>query len=270
MKPTQIDIIILSNTDSAQKQKMTEECVESLLASENPNEIQFNIVIVESCKSFSGYSPRYGRTIVPPGKFGFNRFLNIGIAATSAELVCLCNNDLIFHPRWASEMLLAMANNPAIESCCPFCGIYHPTRGISQNQPPVFGYHYEALIGWCILVKRSVLHRIGPLDEKIVFWYAERDYGNHLDALGIKHALIPSARVDHLGSQSLKDCSRTQWHRLTYLQQHYMDYKWGHRSRLKLWLQMGLYFPRIALVSIASRFRRMWCKFQFPVVTKKR
>lgn len=257
MKPIQIDIIILSNTDSVQKLKMTEACVESLLASEVLAEIQFNIVIVESCKTFSGYSPRYGRTIVPPGKFGFNKFFNIGIAATSAELVCLCNNDLIFHPRWASQMLSAMANNPAIESCCPFCGIYHPTRGITQNDPPRLSYHFEALIGWCIFVKRSVLRRIGPLDEKIVFWYAERDYGNHLEALGIKHALIPSARVDHLGSQSLKDCSKMEKHALTSLQQFYFDYKWGHRSRLKLWLQRVWFFPQIALGSLVSRIRRM-------------
>jgi GT2 family glycosyltransferase len=263
--PIAVDIIILSNSDSLEKKRMTEKAIESLLASEEPSVIRFNVVIIESCKTASGYGPQYGQTIIPPGKFGFNRFLNIGIAATSAEFVCLCNNDLIFHTHWASHLLSAMTDDPTIESCCPFCGNYHPTRGISQNNPPVFGYHYEALIGWCIFVKRSVLRRIGPLDEKIVFWYAERDYGNHLAALGVKHALIPAARVDHLGSQSIKDCSTTQRHRLTSLQQYYFDYKWGHKSRLKLWLQRAWFFPQMALGSLASCFRRIWSKFPFPV-----
>jgi len=245
MKSIPIDIIILSKTDSAQKKKMTEDCIESLLASENADEMRFNIVIIETCKEFSGYDPHYGRTIVPPGKFGHNRFLNIGISATSAEFVCLCNNDLIFHPGWATNLLAAMRADPRIESCCPYCSFYHPAKGMAFGAPPLFGHYYEVLIGWCIFMKRSVLKRIGPLDEKITFWFAERDYGNTLEAAHIAHALISTSRVDHLGSQSLKECGQLEQSRLTDYQQLYYDYKWRHKSRLLYFWRSLLYVPTL-------------------------
>ena len=254
--PTEVDIIILSNTNSPAMQRMTEECVSSLLASENPESIRFHVVIVESCKSFGGYEPRFGRTITPRDKFAFNKFLNLGIRETKSENVCLCNNDLIFHPGWAAHLLAAMRADPKIESCCPYCSIYHPTRGLEPNAPPAFGYHYEALVGWCIFVKRSVLEKIGPLDEKITFWYAERDYGNTLEAARISHALIPSSCVDHLGSRSIKECGPMEQSRLTSYQRLYFDYKWQHRSRLRYGWQSALYFfallGRMARSAVAS------------------
>jgi len=254
--PTEVDIIILSNTNSPAMQRMTENCVSSLLASENPAEIRFNIVIVESCKSFGGYEPRFGRTIAPADKFAFNKFLNIGIRETQSDYVCLCNNDLIFHPGWAANLLAAMCSDPRIESCCPYCSIYHPTRGMAPGAPPAFGYHYEVLVGWCIFVKRRVLNRIGPLDEKITFWYAERDYGNTLRAAQVFHALISTSRVDHLGSQSIKECGQMQQSRLTSYQRLYFDYKWQHKSRLLYCWQSAIYFPmlmgRMARSAVAS------------------
>jgi GT2 family glycosyltransferase len=243
--PTGVDIIILSNTNSPAMQRMTEECISSLLASENPVEIRFNVVIIESCKSFGGYEPRFGRTITPRAKFGFNKFLNIGIRETRSDYVCLCNNDLIFHPGWAANLLAAMRADPRIESCCPYCSIYHSTKGMEPGAPPAFGYYYEILIGWCIFVRRSVLDRIGPLDEKITFWFAERDYGNTLEAARIVHALVSTSRVDHLGSRSIKECGQMEQARLTDYQQLYYDYKWRHRSRLLYFWQTAIYFPRL-------------------------
>jgi GT2 family glycosyltransferase len=257
MKPMQVDIIILSKTDSAQKQKMTEECIESLLASENPTEIRFNVVIIESCATFGGYEARFGRTIEPGGKFGFNKFLNIGIRETHSEFVCLCNNDLIFHPGWASSLLAAMRAHPEIESCCPYCSIYHAAKGMEAGGPPVAGYYDEVLIGWCIFVKRTVLDRIGPLDEKITFWYAERDFGKLLEAAGIVHALVSTSRVDHLGSQSLQKCSQLEQFRLTNYQQLYFDYKWRHKSRLCYFWRWLCYWPTL-LVKLAQNAKGSW------------
>jgi GT2 family glycosyltransferase len=259
-EPESIDVIILSHTSSAAKQRMTEECITSLLASEPPAEIHFNIVVMESCKSFGGYQARLGRTIKPQSKFGFNRFLNIGLRETSAPFVALCNNDLIFHPKWATNLLGAMRANAQIESCCPYCGIYHPTRGRAFNAEPDFGYGFETLVGWCIFVKRTVLARIGPLDEKIKFWYAERDYGNLLEAGGISHALVSTARVDHLGSQTIKDCGTMEQSLLTGHQRLYFEYKWRHRSPLLYYWQLALHYPRllvyVARSALSQRLKR--------------
>jgi GT2 family glycosyltransferase len=250
--PVVIDVIILSDTDSKSKQVMTENAIRSLFSSEDPLFNRFNVTIVESCPAFPGYDAKYGRTIHPGCKFGFNKFMNVGIRAGSAEYVCLCNNDVVFHPGWATHMLAAMNQDPSIESCCPYCGIYHPTRGIKPDALPILGYHFEVLIGWCILIKRSVIERIGPLDERITFWFAERDYGNTLENCGIRHALIPAARVDHLRSQSLKDCGAVTRHRMTSLQQCYFDYKWQHHSRVRYYWQVTSFFPRLFLANIRA------------------
>ena len=97
-----VDVVILSNCTSGEYFDVNRNCVESLLASEP--EISFNIIIVESNPEFRKLGLSYGIscvTIISPNEpFHFNRFLNIGLAATTCDWVVFSNNDVTFHSGW--------------------------------------------------------------------------------------------------------------------------------------------------------------------------
>src|ERR1700753_58503 len=119
--PVEIDIIILSYAKDKKLKRLTEQTIETLLGSEDPLKIHFNVVVIESNKILTPYQFKHSLTIYPDEKFGFNRYLNIGIKATRHSYICLCNNDLIFHAGWASAILRAMWSHPEISSINPLC-----------------------------------------------------------------------------------------------------------------------------------------------------
>src|ERR1700761_4537891 len=173
--PVNIDIIILSFGKTEALQKITRQGIDTLLASEYPAEIMFNIIVIESHASLAPYQYPNSTTIYPKTSFGYHKFMNIGIKNSSSPYICLCNNDLVFHKHWASEIIKAMNADPTLLSASPYDENFHKKEGIAKNQPPLEGY-MDILSGWCIFVRREIFDIIGMLDEHLVFWYCDADY----------------------------------------------------------------------------------------------
>jgi GT2 family glycosyltransferase len=237
--PVNIDIIILSYAKTDELKQTTLNCVESLLASEKPEEIVFETLVIESNKQMQPYQYQGTKTIYPDTAFGYNKYLNIGISITNNPYVCLCNNDLVFHRNWANEILNAFTNYPEIASASPFCKNFNYDERIINGEnvirrdknPGINGI----LTGWCIFVKRSVLTKIGPLDEQFVFWYADNDYDHTLRKHGIKHALVKSSFVTHLACQS-HDLLSDKKDELTIGQWSVFEEKWHRKPLLRKFL----------------------------------
>lgn len=242
---TEIDIIILSYAKNEHLKNLTDQTIATLLDSEDPDKIHFNVIVIESQKSLNPYQFENSTTVYPEEKFGFHKYLNIGIRASNSPYVCLCNNDLIFHKNWASEILKAMDNDAAMLSATPYCPNFHATQGFPENAPPLQGY-FGVLIGWCIFVKREIFNTIGMLDENFVFWYCDYDYSNTLEKFKVKNCLISTSFVTHLGSESLKTIDKGEYQKLTQLPRLYFSYKWHHKSRLRYMLEMLFYKIKIA------------------------
>ena len=201
-----IDIIILSYAKTDELKQTTLNCIESLWASEPGGEIIFETLVIESNKDLQPYQYPGTKTIYPDVPFGYNRYMNIGISMTSNTYVCLCNNDLIFHLNWATELIAAFNKYPILESANPYCATIDYDEKIKKGgniirrdkNLKVNGI----LTGWCIFVKRSIFNKIGLLDEQFTFWYADNDYDMTLRKYGVKHALVKSSLVSHLSCQS--------------------------------------------------------------------
>jgi GT2 family glycosyltransferase len=234
--PVKIDIIILSYAKTKELQQITEQGIESLLDSEDSSRIEFEILVIESNKNLKPYQYPHTTTIYPDASFGYNKYMNIGINATHNKLICLCNNDLIYHKNWAGEILKAMNSDPKLMSASPYCSTFHKNEGFDENGPPLEGY-FGVLGGWCIFVKREVFNIIGPLDEKLAFWYCDADYCKTLEKYGVKNCLIPASKVTHLGSESLKTVDHIEQQKLTQIPRFYYSYKWHHHSYLKYIVQ---------------------------------
>lgn len=237
---TRIDIIILSYAKDEELKGHTIQSIDTLMKSEDAEKIHFNVVVVESNKTLKPYQYQNSTTIYPDEKFGFHTYLNIGIKLTSNPYVCLCNNDLIFHKGWASEILKAMDNDPDMLSAVPYCPNFHKKEGFDANGPPLEGY-FGVLIGWCIFVRREIFGIIGMLDENLVFWYCDYDYSNTLEKFKVKNCLVPASVVTHLGSESLKTVKSKEHKRLTQIPRFYFSYKWHHHSFIRYKVETLLY-----------------------------
>jgi GT2 family glycosyltransferase len=229
----QIDIIILSYAKNEAFQKITENGILSLKSSENPNEIKFNILVIESNNNLKPFNYPGTKTIYPCSKFNFNRYLNIGIKNTQCDYICFCNNDLIFHPSWVSEIIKQFNADDKLMSASPICSIFHPTIGIKPYSGNYPGYAVrQEISGWCIFVKRNIFNTIGLFDEKFKFWFADADYAKTIQKFNQKHLLVTSSIVDHLDGISTMELDAKTKLSLTSEQFWYFQYKWEHRNWL--------------------------------------
>jgi len=213
---TEIDIIILSYAHTPALWQMTKSCLISLMQSEDHSSIKFNVVVIESHHKMKPYQYPATLTIYPEEPFGYHRYMNIGINATRSPYVCICNNDLIFHRNWASEILKQMGQYADLVSASPMSSNYHPNLGISLAAEAIFGYRvgYE-IAGWCLFYKRAIVKLIGILDENYEFSGADYDYSYTLWVCNLKHALITSSVVDHVTGQTVKTQSAERQNQLT-------------------------------------------------------
>lgn len=238
-KTTEIDILILSYAQTKELRNVTSQSVQSLIDSEHPQEIKFNIHVLESEKSIKPFQYEYTKTIYPEEDFNFHRYLNIGINITSSPYICLCNNDLLFQKGWASEILNAFGQFDYVYSASPICPYYPAEIGIAPVREIWFGHRAAVEIrGACLFFKRDMLKLIGQLDPNFKFYHADDDYAHTLRVLGIKHILVKSSIVFHLGSKTLKKQNSEVKLNLTDEQDIYYGKKWAHRLGLK-WIELS-------------------------------
>jgi GT2 family glycosyltransferase len=153
-----VDIIILSYAREVQLKELTQQTIDTLLASENSSKIQFKVIVLESEKSIEPHQYPCSTTIYPKEPFGFHRYLNIGLENTSADYVCFCNNDLIFEKGWATAILDSVEKDSELLCLNPYCPGFHEERFPEISSDITYGYtngiHFT---GWCFFTKRILV-----------------------------------------------------------------------------------------------------------------
>lgn len=192
-----VDIIFLSNAKSDELKAITQQSIDTCLASEK--DIEFNIIVIEQQ---AGVTYNNCSMYFDDSEFNYNRFMNKGILLGDSKYICLCNNDLIFKENWCSILIAAMQKNKLL-SACPICPHVQPKR-MSLTQEVYFGYkNSQHVSGWCIMIDRDILKVIGKLDEEFPFWFADNIYAEQLKRHGIKHGVVRKSVVEHIGSKTL-------------------------------------------------------------------
>lgn len=193
-----LSTVILAKTSSAELFEMTLNAVHSLLDADTT--IEHEIILVESNPNYriDGFEyPKSVKVIVPNQKFNFHKFLNFGIQQASGDFIALCNNDLIFNKNWFAEILKIAQAHPHIDS-------FSPSDDYSNTQVGFeIGYKVITHIkGWCLVFKKELINKIGPLDDTFDFYFADNDYALTLLQYNIEHALVFSSKVEHLAKKS--------------------------------------------------------------------
>jgi len=188
---------------------MTSNCINSLMDSEQEEDVSFEVILIESNAQIheTNFSyPHFVKMLIPTEKFNFHQYLNIGIKESSGEMIALCNNDLLFEKQWMTAILKVKSQHSDILSFSP---IDYNSQDIQKeqfnrsSQEYILGYNIRTHIaGWCLILNKELIDKVGLLDERFPFYYADNDYAMTLRKHSVKHALVLNSEVHHLEGMS--------------------------------------------------------------------
>jgi GT2 family glycosyltransferase len=190
---------------------------------------------------------------------GFPRGMNRGLRATRAPYTCFLNNDLIFTPGWLEEMLAVAAADPSIGLVNPSSSNFgvHPPRG--SDMPTWARQRLQRLrgtvtemgmcIGFCVLIKREILEKVGYLTEEIErIFFEDEDYSMRVVQAGYRCVTADAAYVYHAEHKSMKPSPERE--ALFNKNKSWCEQKYGKRLRIA--------WPCLELPPLGSAELKRW------------
>ena len=208
---------------------LLERCLPAVL---NQVQVDLQVVIVDNGSS-DGSAEWVERqfsmiTLIRSDRnLGFARGNNEAIRSTKSAYIATLNNDAEPEPCWLSELVRAMESSSTVGMCASkmvraddpgvmdSCGIRIDAAGIGWNryngerERLAEDVPYEVL-GPCAgaaLYRRAMLDRVGLFDEGYFIYYEDTDLAWRAQRLGWRCLYVPSARVVHRHSSTVKEGS---------------------------------------------------------------
>jgi len=213
--PPIVDVIFISNAIRGGA-RMTQNAIDTCI--KGANGLKVNCIVIESAPK-TVY--RNAITYNPDKPFNYNYFLNFGASRGTAPWVMCCNNDLTFRNGWLHTLIAA--DHPIVS---PISMADFRQKDCVTNET---GYQCgRHLSGWAFMIKRDLWNKIGMLDEDFDFWFADNSLIGQLKLIDTPPMLVPTSKVDHLGSMTLKnrtvkDQSDLMWSKLELFNQKYNE-----------------------------------------------
>jgi O-antigen biosynthesis protein len=173
---------------------------------------------------------------------GFSKACNQGIELASGDTVLLLNNDTIVTPNWLEGLITCLYSNENIGAAGPItnnCSYFQSIPAVYRNtdemqkfalshnvSDPVKWEERLKLIGFCMLIRKSVMDTVGFLDERFSPGnYEDDDYSYRIRQAGFRLMLCKDTFIHHFGSTSWEDDASFQ----TLLRTNQMKFKekWG-------------------------------------------
>ena len=210
-----------------------ERCLDSLASAPPTNS---EIVVVDNASTDGSAGAvrdhPHVRLIQMPTNQGFAAANNVGIRATSSELVLLLNSDTIV-PKGAVDLLVsALLSHPEVAIAGPrlvdgegrvelsFGSMIGPLvewrrqrlmRALARQEPWAVSLvaaltrdecYPDWVSGACLLVRRRDAEAVGLLDERYFMYTEDVDFCAAVRRLGRRVLFTPSAQVVHLRGRS--------------------------------------------------------------------
>jgi GT2 family glycosyltransferase/tetratricopeptide (TPR) repeat protein len=153
---------------------------------------------------------------------GFAKGCNQGLAIFNGDYAVLLNNDVIVTSGWLTRLLQAFDNQPQLGLVGPMTNCVsgpqqvvnpaydtHDLGGLAQYAEAHAGRYSGQIIrqwriaGFCMAIKRSVIEKIGGLDERYAIGnFEDDDFCVRAHLAGFKAAAVKDCYIHHYGSKT--------------------------------------------------------------------
>lgn len=139
---------------------------------------------------------------------GFAGGCNQGLALAKGDHICLLNSDTVVTEGWLEQMLASLERDPSAGIVGPLTDApciprYQGSRRYAYGADDF--RTMERLPFFCVLMARSIVLSVGPLDERFGLGnFEDDDYCRRIHALGYHSLVCGAAFVYHKVSRSFK------------------------------------------------------------------
>jgi GT2 family glycosyltransferase len=187
------------------------------------------------------------KTILNNENLGFPKGCNQGIEIASGENILLLNNDTLVTQNWLDNLLACLYSSADIGAVGPVTNsaAYYSTIPVqyrSLEEMHEFSSYYNIsdcnkwdarlkLIGFCMLIKKEVIDKIGLMDERFTPGnFEDDDFSIRMRQTGYHLVLCRDTFIHHFGSISWKE-NRNAYSGLLSENEKKFKEKWGTDSK---------------------------------------
>ena len=161
--------------------ELTKSCIDSIIKN---TDADYRLIIIDNAsndetkKYLEQFKDKEGARVLlirNENNLGFIKAVNQGMKLSGAPYICLINNDTIVTKGWLAEMIRVAEGSPRI-------GLINPSSNTLGQKPDKKGESVDAYaerlkketasfteigsaIGFCMLIKKEVVEKIGVFDE---------------------------------------------------------------------------------------------------------
>lgn len=163
------------------------------------------------------------KLIINSENLGFAAGNNAGIAIAEGDYIVLLNNDVVVTPSWIEKLLKCTKKDQKIGIVGPMTNYvsgpqicqevaYDTTSLEGLNEfATLWGRQHEGetfsfwrIVGFCMLIDRSVINKIGGLDTCYhIGGFEDDDFCVRAAIAGFKSAIVKDCFIHHYGSKSI-------------------------------------------------------------------
>lgn len=199
----------------------TRICIESLMRFTT---YPYELIVVDngSADGTAAYLSSVGgvRVVTNAANRGFPAACNQGMRLARGQHILLLNNDTVLTPGWLEGLLCWAERSPEIGMVGPCTNC---ASGPQVIQPVAYrtvdelaahaarfrrerlgrGSEIARLVGFCLLIKRQVVERVGLLDERFgIGNFEDDDYCLRVRMAGFRLAMAGDVFIHHFGSRT--------------------------------------------------------------------
>ncbi|KPI57229.1 glycosyl transferase [Clostridioides difficile] len=236
----------------------TKICIESIRKFTNPD--SYEIIIIDNNSTdgtINWLKTQEDVTVIYNNEnLGFPKGCNQGIKIAKGDNILLLNNDTIVTPNWLSNMNKALWSSKeigAVGTVSNYCSYNQEIHANYNNIEEMleFAYNFNKsntslwyyrnkLIGYCLMIKKEVLDKVGLLDE--IFTpgnFEDDDISFRMLLSGYKLFLCKDTFIHHFGSISFKS-SNNSYHELLKVNSNKFKDKWEFNALVNNTIQYNL------------------------------